>query len=200
SRRVPASSSAGEGAHHGATAPLPQTAPARPNRSRAAPGGGRWLAYESDSSGQFEIYVKPFPDVDAGQWRLSTAGGTRPLWAPNGQALFYVAPRRSERALSPAQHVVHRVDQDAPGPLREVDLHRHLRRRRSGDGDGAQARHLVVAEVDVDGYPCMEPRRHCRLCDGAGDSVLAAAQIGRLERGRQRGNIGAVDPLVEEIV
>jgi serine/threonine-protein kinase len=52
---------------------------------------GRWLAYESDSSGKFEIYVKPFP-VTAAQWRVSTAGGTRPLWAPNVQELFYVAP------------------------------------------------------------------------------------------------------------
>jgi Tol biopolymer transport system component len=53
---------------------------------------GRWLAYESDNSGRFEIYVRPFPNVDAGQWRISTAGGTRPLWAPNSQELFYVAP------------------------------------------------------------------------------------------------------------
>jgi serine/threonine-protein kinase len=53
---------------------------------------GRWLAYESDSPGQFEIYIKPFPDVDSGIWKVSTAGGTRPLWAPNGQELFYVAP------------------------------------------------------------------------------------------------------------
>jgi tRNA A-37 threonylcarbamoyl transferase component Bud32 len=53
---------------------------------------GRWLAYESDGSGRFEIYVRPFPDVSAGQWVISTAGGTRPLWAPNGHELFYVAP------------------------------------------------------------------------------------------------------------
>jgi serine/threonine-protein kinase len=53
---------------------------------------GRWLAYESDSAGRFEIYVRPFPNASAGQWLISTAGGTRPLWAPNGQELFYVAP------------------------------------------------------------------------------------------------------------
>ena len=53
---------------------------------------GRWLAYESDSSDQFEIYVRPFPTVDGGQWQVSSAGGTRPLWAPNGQELFYVGP------------------------------------------------------------------------------------------------------------
>ena len=53
---------------------------------------GRWLAYESDSSGRFEIYVRPFPDVHAGQWLISPAGGARPLWAAYGQEPFYVAP------------------------------------------------------------------------------------------------------------
>ena len=36
---------------------------------------GRWLAYESNSSGSFEIYVRPFPNVGGGQWQVSTAGG-----------------------------------------------------------------------------------------------------------------------------
>jgi serine/threonine-protein kinase len=53
---------------------------------------GRWLAYESDHSGRFEIYVAPFPDVKTRQWLTSSAGGTRPLWARSGQELFYVAP------------------------------------------------------------------------------------------------------------
>jgi serine/threonine-protein kinase len=52
---------------------------------------GRWLAYESNSSGPFEIYVRPFPHVSGGQWQVSTAGGTRPLWARSGKELFYVA-------------------------------------------------------------------------------------------------------------
>jgi len=52
---------------------------------------GRWLAYEADDSGQFEIYVRPFPDVNSGHWQVSTTGGTRPLWARNGQELVYVA-------------------------------------------------------------------------------------------------------------
>jgi Tol biopolymer transport system component len=54
---------------------------------------GRWLAYEElDRDGQFEVYVRPFPDVRAGPWPISTAGGTRPVWARSGQELFYVAP------------------------------------------------------------------------------------------------------------
>ena len=51
----------------------------------------RWLAYESDASGRFEIYVRPFRGAQAGQWLISAAGGTRPLWSPNGSELFYVA-------------------------------------------------------------------------------------------------------------
>ncbi len=51
---------------------------------------GRWLAYESDASGQLEIYVQPFPDVDTGRWQISTMGGRRPLWGPDGQELFYL--------------------------------------------------------------------------------------------------------------
>lgn len=37
-------------------------------------------------------YVRPFPDVTGGHWQVSTAGGTRPLWAHSGQELFYLAP------------------------------------------------------------------------------------------------------------
>ena len=50
---------------------------------------GRWLAYESNESGRNEIYVRPFPNVDAGKRQVSTNGGTQPLWARNGQELFY---------------------------------------------------------------------------------------------------------------
>ena len=53
---------------------------------------GRWLAYEANDSGQFEIYVRPFPAVNSGHWLVSTGGGNRPLWARNGQELFFLSP------------------------------------------------------------------------------------------------------------
>ncbi|HEV8397815.1 MAG TPA: protein kinase [Vicinamibacterales bacterium] len=53
---------------------------------------GRWLAYEANESGRFEIYVRPFPEVNSGHWQVSTGGGTRPLWASGGQELFYASP------------------------------------------------------------------------------------------------------------
>jgi len=52
---------------------------------------GRWLAYESNESGRAEIYVRPFPDVDAGKWPVSTGGGQSPTWGPDGEELFYRA-------------------------------------------------------------------------------------------------------------
>ncbi len=54
---------------------------------------GRWMAYESDESGQREIYVRPFPDVNAGRSPVSSDGGTWPVWAPDGRELFYVGPQ-----------------------------------------------------------------------------------------------------------
>ena len=53
---------------------------------------GRWLAYESNESGQYQIYVRPFPTVNAGRWQVSTNGGRQPLWARSGEELFYVDP------------------------------------------------------------------------------------------------------------
>jgi eukaryotic-like serine/threonine-protein kinase len=50
---------------------------------------GRWMVYESDESGQNEIYVRPFPAVDAGRWQVSAGGGVQPVWARNGRELFY---------------------------------------------------------------------------------------------------------------
>ena len=50
---------------------------------------GRWLAYSSDESGRAEIYVRPFPNVNAGRQVVSTDGGTRPRWSSTGGELFY---------------------------------------------------------------------------------------------------------------
>ena len=51
---------------------------------------GLWLAYETNESGDPEIYVRPFPDVDAGRVRISTAGGQSPAWSRSGSELFYL--------------------------------------------------------------------------------------------------------------
>ena len=50
---------------------------------------GRWMAYASNESGKYEVYVRPFPDVNNGKWQVSTSGGNTPLWSPDGRELYY---------------------------------------------------------------------------------------------------------------
>jgi eukaryotic-like serine/threonine-protein kinase len=64
-------------------------APAYSERTADLSPDGRWVAYESDESGRSDIYVRPFPDVDAGRWQVSTNGGTEPRWSRDGRELFY---------------------------------------------------------------------------------------------------------------
>ena len=50
---------------------------------------GRWLAYQSDETGRVEVYVRPFPNVDAGKWQVSSTGGSAPRWSHKGDELFF---------------------------------------------------------------------------------------------------------------
>jgi len=50
---------------------------------------GRWLAYSSNESGEYDVYVVPLPNSSAAKWAVSTHGGTEPLWSHSGKELFY---------------------------------------------------------------------------------------------------------------
>jgi dipeptidyl aminopeptidase/acylaminoacyl peptidase len=52
---------------------------------------GKWVAYASDESGVWEIYVTSFPGA-AGKWQVSRGGGSEPRWRGDGKEIFYIAP------------------------------------------------------------------------------------------------------------
>ncbi len=52
---------------------------------------GRWLAYQSTDSGQTQVFVRPFPNVDEAKIQVSTGGGIGPVWAKTGEQLFFQA-------------------------------------------------------------------------------------------------------------
>jgi serine/threonine-protein kinase len=55
---------------------------------------GRWLAYQSNESGNWDIYVRPRRDLERGtRFTVSTGGGTQPRWARDGRELFYLSPQ-----------------------------------------------------------------------------------------------------------
>ena len=49
---------------------------------------GHWIAYVSDESGRYEVYVQPYPGP-GGKWQISADGGQQPLWSRDGHELFY---------------------------------------------------------------------------------------------------------------
>ena len=63
---------------------------------------GRWLAYQSDETGQVEVHVRPFPNIDEGRWQVSTDGGQTPIWGPDGEELFYMGLNNSSTTVMAA--------------------------------------------------------------------------------------------------
>ena len=49
----------------------------------------RYVAYVSNETGTYEVYVRPFPE-GAGKWKISDAGGVQPRWGRGGKTLYYV--------------------------------------------------------------------------------------------------------------
>jgi Tol biopolymer transport system component len=73
--------------------------PASPRLSEQRPAlshDGRWVAYHSNQSGRDEVYVQAFPEGGR-RWQVSTGGGTSPVWARNGEEMFY---RRGDTVMA----------------------------------------------------------------------------------------------------
>jgi serine/threonine-protein kinase len=62
---------------------------------------GRWLAFASDQSGRFEVYLQPM-DGKGDQLQVSQEGGTEPVWSPDGRELFYRGNRAGQGVLEAA--------------------------------------------------------------------------------------------------
>jgi Tol biopolymer transport system component len=78
---------------------------------------GHWVAYDSDESGQSEIYVTSFPE-GKGKWRISSNGGAYPVWSGDSKEVFYrgltddilvcpVVPKGTELDVGTAQRLFH---------------------------------------------------------------------------------------------
>jgi hypothetical protein len=53
---------------------------------------GHWLAYQANDTGQFEVYVRPYPGP-GGTWLISTGGGRTPTWSQRRHELVYRTPQ-----------------------------------------------------------------------------------------------------------
>jgi Tol biopolymer transport system component len=60
---------------------------------------GKWVAYASNESGDWEIYVTTFPTA-TGKWQVSRGGGIEPRWRGDEKELFYIGPKSMLTAVS----------------------------------------------------------------------------------------------------
>ncbi len=86
---------------------------------RFAP-NGRWIAYVSDESGQFDVYVRPYPQGNTQPVKVSLAGGMQPEWRRDGKELFYVSADGKMMAVSVSTASANFEAQE-PRPLFDVE-------------------------------------------------------------------------------
>ena len=116
------------------------------------------MAYQSDETGRFEIYVRPFPRIMSARWQVSTAGGVSPVWGRDGRELLYyddgaimrvpVGGGPHFRSGTPVR--LFRVDLpgDPLGPSFDIspDGRRFLIVKAEDGGDGATAGPLLLVD------------------------------------------------------
>jgi eukaryotic-like serine/threonine-protein kinase len=74
----------------GETETLPIAAEPYDEKAAALSPDGRWIAYESNETGDDEIYVRPFPNAEDGKWQVSAGGGLNPRWSRGGGEIFFI--------------------------------------------------------------------------------------------------------------
>jgi len=61
---------------------------------------GNWIVYvSSESGGSREVYVRPYPESSGGMWKISSGGGDRALWSPDGKKIYYRSFNRSRNEM-----------------------------------------------------------------------------------------------------
>jgi Tol biopolymer transport system component len=80
-------------------------------------GDGKWVAYASDESGNWEIYVTSFPSA-AGKWQVSRGGGSEPRWRGDGKEIFYIGP--AGMLMTVAVSSENGFSTGAPAPLFQI--------------------------------------------------------------------------------
>jgi tricorn protease-like protein len=109
---------------------------------------GRWLAFVSDESGEFDVYLQPFPAGGARR-RVSTGGGEEPAWSHDGRELFF---RRGRQLLAVRLQPSKDVELDKPVVLFEGAYHDNVAPCRSYDV-APDGRFLMVTEPLGDDLP-----------------------------------------------
>jgi hypothetical protein len=119
---------------------------------------GNWIAYQSDESGQTEVFIRSFPNTDRFKRQVSNGGGAAPLWSRDGRELFYLSASKEMMAA--------RIDTSAPSGIHPVPLF-HV----PDDLLGVEYDYYTPWDVAADGRFIMARLRHSAT---SGSTVVIA--------------------------
>ena len=115
-------------------------APGKQTRPRVSP-DGRLIAYDSNETGNVEVYVQGYPD--GGKWIVSSGGGQVPIWRGDGRELFYRSA--DGKLISVAIDTTDGFQAGSPEVLFELPVHGLLHFEVSADGQ------RFLLEIPIDG-------------------------------------------------
>lgn len=134
---------------------------------------GRWMAYQSDESGTWQVYVRPFPGP-GGRWQISSGGGARPVWSRAGHELLFQS--LDQRVISVSYTV--KGDSFTPGKTQEWP---DVRLAEIGAAptfdlslDGKHLAGLLVFDTEAE-----RPRTHLMFLLNFSDEVRRRAPAGK---------------------
>ena len=105
---------------------------------------GRWVAYGSEESGRFEIYLQDFPEGSE-RWKISTDGGTQMRWRSDGKELFYLDPASKLMAVDFASDAGGEPKLGLPKELFQTRMLQNPRHRYDVTADGERFLMSVLA-------------------------------------------------------
>jgi hypothetical protein len=130
----------------GQTEPVPVARTSAEERGARFSPDARWIAYQSNEGGRYEVYVQPFPGTTAERQRVSLSGGVQPQWGRKGGELYFLAG--DNRLMTVSVESTINADKPAiafglPKPLFKSPLPPGSEFTVANDGD----RFLIVAAV-----------------------------------------------------
>lgn len=117
-------------------------------RSAKLSPNGQWLAYASNETKRYEIYVQTFPSL-GGKWQVSTSGGTLPVWSRDGKELFFIGA--DQQLMTVEVKGGAKFEASVPKPLFDT----HLAASNAGYDVGKDGRFLMPVTMEQATNPPM---------------------------------------------
>ncbi|HWI17171.1 MAG TPA: protein kinase [Vicinamibacterales bacterium] len=132
--------------------PIPITETSFWERNGAFSPDGRWVAYETNESGRYEVVVVSFPNR-SGKWQVSTSGGMQPRWRRDGKEIYFIAPDLKMMAAAVRTSGTS-LETDTPVPLFQTRVPRGGAAEEKHQYDVSRDGRFLVNEVgDAGGSP-----------------------------------------------